>query len=153
MVFCRAALSCMVLYVYLGLRCRGGRFDVTLSTVVQQSASDVFRARILAIYSLAFLGSAPIGALLVGQLAEWVESYTPHLWPGWGWSVYWQCWHYGEEYFVSELSKSTPFRGQDSFSASISTRMWLSSASSHISLPIMKRHPSFDRGYERHGEA
>ncbi len=41
-------------------------------TVVQQTASDIFRARILAIYSLAFLGSAPIGALLVGQLAEWL---------------------------------------------------------------------------------
>ena len=79
---CGGAMLCMVfaaqpsaLWFYTCVWVFGAGAGVLMSlsrTVVQQSASDVFRARILAIYSLAFLGSAPIGALLVGQLAEWV---------------------------------------------------------------------------------
>lgn len=46
---------------------------VTMSlgrTVVQQSANPHQRARVLAAYSLGFLGSAPLGSLAIGQLAE-----------------------------------------------------------------------------------
>ena len=79
---CGGAMLCMdfaaqpsALWFYTCIWVFGAGAGVLMSlsrTVVQQSASDAFRARILASYSLAFLGSAPIGALLVGQLAEWV---------------------------------------------------------------------------------
>lgn len=39
-------------------------------TLVQQAASPAHRARILAIYSLAFLGAAPVGSFTMGLLAE-----------------------------------------------------------------------------------
>lgn len=39
-------------------------------TIVQESASEEFRARILSVYSLGALGSAPIGALLLGWIIE-----------------------------------------------------------------------------------
>lgn len=39
-------------------------------TVVQETAKPNLRARTLAIYSLGFLGSAPIGSLIVGQIAS-----------------------------------------------------------------------------------
>ncbi len=79
---CGGAILCLVFatqpssfwfYACIWIFGAGAGVLMSLSrTVVQQTASDVFRARILAIYSLAFLGSAPIGALLVGQLAEWL---------------------------------------------------------------------------------
>jgi hypothetical protein len=39
-------------------------------TIVQESASAEFRARILSVYSLGALGSAPIGALVLGWIIE-----------------------------------------------------------------------------------
>ena len=39
-------------------------------TLVQEAASPAHRARILAIYSVAFLGAAPVGAYVVGQVAQ-----------------------------------------------------------------------------------
>ena len=39
-------------------------------TIVQESASEQFRARILSVYSLGALGSAPIGALVLGWIIE-----------------------------------------------------------------------------------
>jgi hypothetical protein len=39
-------------------------------TIVQESAAPAFRARILSVYSLGLLGSAPIGALLLGTIVE-----------------------------------------------------------------------------------
>lgn len=39
-------------------------------TIVQESASEEFRARILSVYSLGALGSAPIGALVLGWIIE-----------------------------------------------------------------------------------
>jgi len=39
-------------------------------TIVQESASEEYRARILSVYSLGLLGSPPIGALLLGWIIE-----------------------------------------------------------------------------------
>ncbi|NKC15388.1 MAG: MFS transporter [Gammaproteobacteria bacterium] len=39
-------------------------------TIVQESADAHYRARTLAIYSLSFMGGAPIGSLVIGQIAE-----------------------------------------------------------------------------------
>jgi hypothetical protein len=44
---------------------------MTLSrSIVQESATVEFRARILSVYSLGLLGSAPIGALMLGLIIE-----------------------------------------------------------------------------------
>lgn len=39
-------------------------------TLVQEAAAPSHRARILSIYSLGFMGAAPIGALSMGALAD-----------------------------------------------------------------------------------
>ena len=39
-------------------------------TIVQESASAEYRARILSVYSLGLLGSAPIGALVLGWIID-----------------------------------------------------------------------------------
>lgn len=39
-------------------------------TIVQESASEEFRGRIMSVYSLGLLGSAPLGALLLGWIIE-----------------------------------------------------------------------------------
>ena len=39
-------------------------------TIVQESATAEFRARIMSVYSLGLLGSAPIGALILGSLID-----------------------------------------------------------------------------------
>ena len=51
----------------------GLNMGVTLTlarTIVQESASEEYRARIMSVYSLGLLGSAPIGALLLGWIIE-----------------------------------------------------------------------------------
>ena len=46
-------------------------FTTTLSrTIVQESAEPEFRARILSVYSLGLIGSAPIGAIVLGNIIE-----------------------------------------------------------------------------------
>ena len=39
-------------------------------SIVQESASVQYRARILSVYSLGFIGSAPIGALMLGWMID-----------------------------------------------------------------------------------
>ena len=39
-------------------------------TIVQESAAEKFRARIMSVYSLGLLGSAPIGALILGRFID-----------------------------------------------------------------------------------
>ncbi len=39
-------------------------------TIVQESAAEEYRARIMSVYSLGLLGSAPIGALMLGRIVE-----------------------------------------------------------------------------------
>jgi len=46
-------------------------FTTTLSrTIVQESAEPEYRGRILSVYSLGLIGSAPIGALILGNIIE-----------------------------------------------------------------------------------
>ena len=51
-------------------------------TVVQEAAEPRLRARVLAIYSLGFLGSAPLGSFLVGQIAEVTGVLAAAVWGG-----------------------------------------------------------------------
>lgn len=47
-------------------------FTTTLArTVVQESAAPEFRGRIMSVFTLGMLGSAPIGALVLGNIIEW----------------------------------------------------------------------------------
>ena len=39
-------------------------------TIVQESATEEYRARIMSVYSLGLIGSAPIGALMLGWIIE-----------------------------------------------------------------------------------
>jgi MFS family permease len=62
-----------VVVFYLLISVFGAGAGVVMSlgrTLVQEAASPAHRARILAIYSVAFLGAAPIGSVVVGQVAE-----------------------------------------------------------------------------------
>ena len=42
----------------------------TTNALLQQSAPDAWRGRVIGVYSMAFAGTAPIGGLLAGSLAE-----------------------------------------------------------------------------------
>jgi MFS family permease len=44
------------------------------NTLVQAMAPDALRGRVMAVYSMMFLGMAPVGALLAGWLAERVGA-------------------------------------------------------------------------------
>jgi MFS family permease len=43
---------------------------VVLNTMIQMAVSDSYRGRVLALYTLAFLGMAPFGALALGAIAD-----------------------------------------------------------------------------------
>ena len=51
-------------------------------TVVQETAEPRLRARVLAIYSLGFLGSAPLGSFAIGQLAAATGVLAAAAWGG-----------------------------------------------------------------------
>jgi MFS family permease len=46
----------------------------TSNTLVQAMVPDALRGRVMAVYSMMFLGMAPLGALLAGWLAERVGA-------------------------------------------------------------------------------
>ncbi len=48
--------------------------NVTINTLVQNSVPNEFRGRILALYTLAFFGFQPFGALLLGFICEYVGT-------------------------------------------------------------------------------
>lgn len=71
-----------VLIFYANIALFGAASGVIMSlgrTIVQQSASPARRARVLALYSLGFLGAAPLGSLVVGQIAEHTNVLTAAL--------------------------------------------------------------------------
>ncbi len=58
------ALACIAWGLNMGV-------TMTLArTIVQESAPEEYRARIMSVYSLGLLGSAPIGALMLGRIVE-----------------------------------------------------------------------------------
>jgi predicted MFS family arabinose efflux permease len=56
-------------------------FAITGNSTLQLSSSDAMRGRVMALYSVVFLGSTPIGAPLVGWLAE-AAGPRAGLWAG-----------------------------------------------------------------------
>ena len=63
-VFWIFALACVGWGLNMGV-------TMTLArTIVQESATAEYRARIMSVYSLGLLGSAPIGALILGSLID-----------------------------------------------------------------------------------
>ena len=63
-VFWIFALACVAWGLNMGV-------TMTLArTIVQESATAEYRARIMSVYSLGLLGSAPIGALILGSLID-----------------------------------------------------------------------------------
>jgi MFS family permease len=46
------------------------------NTLIQSMVPDALRGRVMAVYSMMFMGMAPIGALLAGTLAGWLGATT-----------------------------------------------------------------------------
>ena len=60
-------------------------------TIVQEAAIDSHRARIMSIYTLGFLGGAPIGALLMGFATQQLGALDAVLIPAAGMVILWLC--------------------------------------------------------------
>ena len=45
-------------------------FVATTNTLIQLSTEDSFRGRVMSLYTLMFLGTAPIGSLITGTIAQ-----------------------------------------------------------------------------------
>jgi MFS family permease len=53
----------------------GAGFMISLAatnTIVQTITEEHLRGRVMAFYTMAFLGTAPLGSLLAGVLADWI---------------------------------------------------------------------------------
>jgi MFS family permease len=46
------------------------------NTLIQSMIPNALRGRVMAVYSMMFMGMAPIGALLAGSLAGWLGATT-----------------------------------------------------------------------------
>jgi len=60
----------LLVLVIIGWGLNMGVTSTLARTIVQESAEPEYRARILSVYSLGLLGSAPIGALVLGHIIE-----------------------------------------------------------------------------------
>jgi len=60
-----------VLIVLMGAASIG--FIATANATLQLSADPAMRGRVMALYAMAFLGTTPIGAPLVGAIAQWTD--------------------------------------------------------------------------------
>jgi MFS family permease len=60
-----------VLIVFMGAASIG--FIATANATLQLSAEPAMRGRVMALYAMAFLGTTPIGAPLVGAIAQWTN--------------------------------------------------------------------------------
>ncbi|HVB92707.1 MAG TPA: MFS transporter [Acidimicrobiales bacterium] len=59
----------MVLIVFMGAASIG--FIATANATLQLQSEPAMRGRVMSLYAMAFLGSTPIGAPLVGAIAQW----------------------------------------------------------------------------------
>lgn len=76
MVLLWAAMRSIPLSLFVITLCGWG-FLITLNmtqTLIQVSVSDQLRGRVMGIYTFAFFGMMPLGALLSGSLAEWINE-------------------------------------------------------------------------------
>jgi MFS family permease len=67
--FAPTLITAMVLIVFMGAASIG--FIATANATLQLQAEPAMRGRVMSLYAMAFLGSTPIGAPLVGAIAEW----------------------------------------------------------------------------------
>ena len=59
----------------------GGLIGIMSRSIVQENAPDTHRARIMSIFSLAMMGGAPVGSLLMGLLIDQVGVHMATLFP------------------------------------------------------------------------
>jgi MFS family permease len=74
----------LVALVFMGL-CSIS-FIATANATIQLKADPAMRGRVMALYAIAFLGSTPIGAPLVGWIADVTTRGSPswsEAWPPW----------------------------------------------------------------------
>lgn len=69
--FAPSLLVASVLIVVMGAASIG--FIATANATLQLQATPAMRGRVMALYAMAFLGSTPIGAPLVGAIAQWTS--------------------------------------------------------------------------------
>ena len=60
-----------ILIVFMGAASIG--FIATANATLQLTAEPAMRGRVMALYAMAFLGTTPIGAPLVGAIAQWTN--------------------------------------------------------------------------------
>ena len=64
-------LTASILIVFMGAASIG--FIATANATLQLGADPSMRGRVMALYAMAFLGTTPIGAPLVGAIAQWSD--------------------------------------------------------------------------------
>ena len=64
-------LTASVLIVFMGAASIG--FIATANATLQLTSEPAMRGRVMALYAMAFLGTTPIGAPLVGAIAQWTS--------------------------------------------------------------------------------
>ncbi len=64
-------LTASILIVFMGAASIG--FIATANATLQLTADPTMRGRVMALYAMAFLGTTPIGAPLVGAIAQWTD--------------------------------------------------------------------------------
>jgi MFS family permease len=64
-------ISASVLIVFMGAASIG--FIATANATLQLTSDPAMRGRVMALYAMAFLGTTPIGAPLVGAIAQWTD--------------------------------------------------------------------------------
>jgi MFS family permease len=67
--FAPSLVVASVVIVFMGAASIG--FIATANATLQLQAEPAMRGRVMSLYAMAFLGSTPIGAPLVGSIAQW----------------------------------------------------------------------------------
>jgi predicted MFS family arabinose efflux permease len=64
-------VTAAIAIVFMGAASIG--FIATANATLQLTADPAMRGRVMALYAMAFLGTTPIGAPLVGAIAQWTD--------------------------------------------------------------------------------